>query len=64
MLRIVSPPEIEKETNELLDAWMSIPEEQSPEWEDFLEKNCSDRMKEYLEEVRKIKAELEPGTYV
>jgi hypothetical protein len=56
VFRIVDPPEIQEETKKLLDAWMEIPEEESPEFEDYLQKHCSERMKEYLHECDEIRA--------
>lgn len=64
MLRLVAPPEIEEETRKLLDAWMSTPEEEEPDWKAFRNKHCSERMKEYLRECDSIRASLQPGEHV
>lgn len=64
MLRMIDPPEIQEETNKLLGEWMKIPEDDSPEFEDFMNEHCSERMKEYLRECEKIQAQLQPGEYV
>lgn len=64
MLRMIDPPEIQEETNKLLREWMKIPEDDSPEFEDFMNEHCSERMKEYLRECEEIQAQLEPGEYV
>ena len=50
MLRLVDPPEIKEETEKLLDAWMEIPEEQSPTFDDYCAAHCSEHMKAYLRE--------------
>lgn len=64
MFRIVDPPEIKEETERLLDAWMEIPEEDSPTFEDFCAAHCSEHMKDYLRQCEEIFASLQPGEHL
>ncbi|MCI5772385.1 MAG: hypothetical protein MR021_06205 [Clostridiales bacterium] len=64
MLRIVDPPEIKEETEKLLDAWMEIPEEHSPTFDDYCAAHCSEHMKAYLRECAEVQEQLKPGEYV
>ena len=62
--RMVAPPDVEKEAEQLYELWYALPEESSGEWSDYLESNGSESVRRYLRECDEIRASLQPGEYV
>ena len=50
------PKEVEKELEDLYNAWYSLPEDECGELNDFLRKNGSKAMQQYLRECDEIRA--------
>lgn len=62
--RMVAPPDVEKEAEQLYELWSALPEESSGEWFDYLKKNGSEAVRSYLRECDEIRSRLESGEYV
>lgn len=62
--RMVAPPDVEKEAEQLYELWSALPEESSGEWFDYLKKNGSEAVRRYLRECEEIQAQLESGEYM
>lgn len=62
--RMVAPPDVEKEVEQLYELWCALPEESSGEWSDYLERNGSESVRSYLRECDEIRSRLQPGEYV
>ena len=62
--RMVAPPDVEKEAEQLYELWSALPEESSGEWFDYLKKNGSEAVQSYMRECEKIQAQLDPGEYM
>ena len=61
---MVAPPDVEKEAERLYELWCALPEESGGEWHDYLSKNGSESVRNYLRECAEIQAQLEPGEHV
>ena len=61
--RMVAPPDVEKEAEQLYALWCDLPEESSGEWSDYLERNGSESVRSYLRECDEIRSRLQPGEY-
>lgn len=62
--RLVAPPEIEAEGERLLAEWYALPEDETPDFGEYLEAHCSEAAKAYMRECDEIRSRLEPGEYV
>lgn len=62
--RMVAPPEVEAEGEHLLAEWYALPDDETPDLDEYIRLHCSKSAKAYMRKCAEIHARLEPGEHV